>query len=366
MQNNSKLYEIAVGLIPGIGNMLTKQLVSYCGSAQEVFKKSRAGLKNIPNIGDILADQIINSDVLKLAEEELKKADKQGVKILFYTDPEYPTRLKQINDAPTLIYSKGNADMNNDKVIAIVGTREATAYGKEITDQIVKELISQNALIVSGLAYGIDIAAHKSAVKYGLPTIGVMASGIDIIYPAVHKSTAMEMIENGAVITENKFGTIPDAPRFPARNRIIAGMSDALIVVEASEKGGALITAEIANSYNKEVFAVPGRMGDKFSSGCNKLIHENKALLFNSVNNMLASLNWDGNKLPEPISKAVPDLEGTEKKVYEMLFENGEITIDELAWKTQLNVNKLSSVLLTLEFGGLVKALPGKKFKLSS
>lgn len=364
MDKEQKIYEIAIGLIPGVGNMLTKQLVSYCGSPKDVFKKSKAGLKNIPNIGDVLADQIFNSDVLKVAEEELNKAEKQGVNILFYTDPKYPERLKQINDAPTLLYVKGNTDLNPTKSIAIVGTREATSYGKEMTEQIIKELAPQNALVVSGLAYGIDIAAHKAALKYSLCTVGIMASGIDIIYPAAHKATAIEMLENGALITENKFGTIPDAPRFPARNRIIAGMADALIVVEASVKGGALITAEIANSYDREVFAVPGRTEDKFSAGCNKLIQEHKAQIFTSVENLLIALNWGENMPAKLLPKTDPLLLGDEKLVYDVLKTAVEITIDELSWKVQLNINKVSSILLTLEFAGIVKALPGKKFRL--
>lgn len=363
--NNQKLYEVAIGLIPGVGNMLTKQLISYCGSPKEVFLKSKTGLKNIPNIGESVAQQIVNSDVLRLAEQELLKAEKQGVNILFYTNNDYPSRLKLLADAPTLLYIKGNVDLNNPKSVGIVGTREATAYGKEITENIVKELVSQNTLIVSGLAYGIDIAAHKAACKYNLPTVGVMASGIDIIYPAAHKNTASDIQNNGGLLTENKFGTIPDAPRFPARNRIIAGLADVLIVVEAAEKGGALITAEIANTYNKDVFAVPGRINDKYSLGCLKLINNHKAHIFTSVAYMVSYLNWDQSKQhTKIIVKPDPQLEGEELVVFDMMKHSGEIILDELAWKTQLNVNRLSSVLLSLEFAGIVKAMPGKKFKL--
>jgi DNA processing protein len=361
--SSQKIYEVAVGLIPGIGNMLTKQLISYCGSAEEVLKKSKTSLKKIPNIGDALATQIINSNVLHEAEQELKRAEKMGVEILFYTDEKYPHRLKQIADAPTIIYCKGKADFNNQKVIAIVGTREATIYGKELTEKIVEELKPQNCLIVSGLAYGIDIYAHKAALKFGLPTVGVMASGIDIVYPAVHKSTAIEMQENGAIITENKIGTIPDAPRFPARNRIIAGMCDALIVVEAATKGGALITAEIANSYHKEVFAVPGRNNDKFSNGCNQLIAQNKAQIFIDTQQVLATLNWDKEIKKSKKSKLIPDLNEDEKIIYEKLQNVEAMELDELSWQTGLNVNRLSSLLLAMEFSGFIKVLPGKKFK---
>src|SRR6185437_6863705 len=263
--NNQSIYEIALGYIPGIGDTLTRQLVSYCGSAENVFKEKKGKLLKIPGIGETLAESIIKQDVLKEAETEVKKAEKSDTRIIFYTSEEYPTRLKNISDAPTLLYYKGNANLNVEKVIGIVGTRHATEYGKEQTTKLVEGLKSHNPVIISGLAYGIDIAAHKACVTNDIPTIGIMGSGIDIIYPSQHREVANKMILNGGLLTENKFGTKPEPSRFPERNRIIAGMCDALVVVEAGEGGGALITAELANSYNREVFAIPGKIGDEFS-----------------------------------------------------------------------------------------------------
>ncbi|TAG18987.1 MAG: DNA-protecting protein DprA [Cytophagales bacterium] len=361
-----KIFEIAIGLIPGVGNLISKQLLSYCGSAENIFKYSKPKLLKIPNIGDVLAKQILESDVLKQAEKELEKAEKNNIKIIFYTDEEYPQRLKRFADSPTLLYMKGNTNLNPKKSIGIVGTRNATEYGKEITEQIIKEFSEVNPHIISGLAYGIDIAAHKSALKYDLPTIGVMASGIDIIYPSVHKSTALEMQKKGAIITENAIGTIPDAPRFPARNRIIAGLSDIIIVVEAAEKGGALITAEIANDYGVDVYAVPGKITDKFSMGCNKLISSNKAAIFRNTKDLLELLGWNVENSQTQTKKLHTDhqLEGEERKIYELIFSESNIGIDELAWKAEMNINKISNVILQLEFKNIIKTLPGKKFKI--
>ncbi|HRG11398.1 MAG TPA: DNA-processing protein DprA, partial [Cyclobacteriaceae bacterium] len=238
---------------PGIGDFLLKQVVSYCGSAEQVFKTPKGKLLKIPGVGEVSAEAIKHGDTFKEAERELKKAEREEVEIILYTDKKYPLRLKSIEDAPALLYYKGNQNLNVPKTVGIVGTRQATEYGKEMVERICQELAPHNPLIISGLAYGIDIAAHKAALKNNLPTIGVMGSGMDVIYPAAHKETAKKMQNLGALITENRFGTKPDAHNFPARNRIIAGMCDALIVVEAAEKGGALITADIANSYNKDV-----------------------------------------------------------------------------------------------------------------
>src|SRR5690606_16227964 len=212
---------------------------------------------------------------------------------IFYTDKNYPTRLKQINDAPSLLYVKGNVDFENQKMVAIVGTRKATEYGKRCVEDLVAELVPHRATIVSGLAYGIDIHAHKQAVKNDLPTFGVMGSGMDIIYPSAHKETAKKMFANGGLITEHPFGTKPDAHNFPARNRIVAALSDAVIIVEAAAKGGALITADIANSYNKDVFAMPGNLRQSHSAGCNNLIKSNRAHLLTSVKDLEYIMNWD-------------------------------------------------------------------------
>src|SRR5258708_17122306 len=259
--DQDRLSFLALHFIPGIGDYLVKQLVSYCGSAEQVFKTPKGKLLKIPGIGQVTAEAIKSEKTFNQAEKEFKKAEKEETEILFFTDKKYPQRLKEIEDAPSLIYYKGSANLNHPKSVAIVGTRQATDYGKEMVAKIVDDLKPHDALIVSGLAYGIDIHAHKQSVKNQLLTAAVMGSGMDVIYPAAHKDTAKKIVSHGALLTENHFGTKPDAHNFPARNRIIAGLCDALIVVEAADKGGALITAEIANTYNRDVFAVPGSLG---------------------------------------------------------------------------------------------------------
>jgi DNA processing protein len=365
---NDLLYEVAIGLIPGIGSSHTRQLISYCGSAESVFKENKGKLKKIPGIGEVLATTIINQDILKEAEREILLADKKNTQLLFYTHKNYPERLKQINDAPTLLYYKGNVDLNADKIIGIVGTRKATDYGKEVVEKILSELIPHNVLIISGLAYGIDICAHKTALNNHQPTIGVMASGMDIIYPAVHKEIANRMTDHGGLITEYPFGTKPDAPHFPSRNRIIAGLCDAIIVAEAADSGGALITAEIANSYDREVFAAPGNIGNKYSEGCNKLIRSHKAHILLNIKDLEYNLNWSIEKNVQPKKTTVIDFslfDQEEQIVLNLMKEKEGILIDDLSWKSQIPVSKLASILLNLEFQGTIKSLPGKKFKLN-
>ena len=347
--------------------MLVKQLVSYCGSANAVFSTPKNKLLKIPGIGRLTAESISKDLPIKKAEAELEKCEKQGVQILIHTDKAFPKRLNHINDAPSLLYFKGNADLNSQKIVSIVGTRKATSYGKEITESIVEYLAPHNPIIVSGLAYGIDIQAHKSALKHNLSTVGILASGVNVIYPAIHRETADKMVKEGALISENPLDAKPDAPKFPARNRIIAGMADAIIVVEAASKGGALITAEIANSYNKDVFAVPGNVNSEFSVGCNNLIRSNKAHLLNSGKDIEYIMNWESNE--SGTSNQLPDLSELNEDeliIINALVEHKEgMMIDNLSWKTSFQVGQLASILLSLEFKGLVISLPGKKYKLA-
>ena len=367
--SQEKRYQIALTLIPKIGDVLVRQLISYCGSAEQVFKTPIPKLLKIPNIGKTLAQNLQDKSVLENAWEIIQEADKQGVELLFYTDKIYPNRLKTLYDSPVLLYYKGKADLNTTKTVAIVGTRQSTEYGKDVTEQIVSELGSFNPLIISGLAYGIDIVAHKACLKNNVPTIGVMASGIDLIYPYQHKNTSIQMQEMGGLLTEQTFGTQPDQRFFPQRNRIIAGMSDVTIVVEAAVKGGALITAEYANNYHRDVFAVPGQIGKSFSEGCNKLIKENKAQIFTSIKDVVEALNWDlaGHEKNKNKESAIDFSNFTEEEsqVMALLHKNQEMHIDDLAWQSQISMAKLSSLLLNLEFQGFVKSLVGKKYKVS-
>ncbi len=364
--DQDRLSFLALHFIPGIGDFLVKQLVSYCGSATQVFATPKSKLIKIPGVGMVSAEAIHSGKAHVRAEEEYKKAEKEETEILFFTDKKYPERLKVIEDAPSLLYYKGNKNLNAPKTVGIVGTRQATTYGKELVERICQELVPHDALIISGLAYGIDIQAHKCALKNGLCTIGIMGSGMDVIYPAVHKDTAKKMINQGGLLTENPFGTKPDAHNFPARNRIIAGLCDALIVVEAAERGGALITADIANGYNKDVFAVPGNIGLTFSEGCNKLIKTNRAHLFASVKDLEYIMNWstEGEQVVQTtldFSEFDPD----EQRVMEILKEHKTpVMIDELSFRSALPPSHLASLLLTLEFKNAVKSLPGKMFAL--
>jgi DNA processing protein len=365
--SEEQIYRVALGLTSGVGDKLTKILISYCGSASEVFKARKGKLLKIPGVGPKTAEALLSKHTLVEAEEECEKALKQGASMLFFTDADYPHRLKVIEDAPTLLYLKGKVNLNAQRIVAIVGTRSATSYGKNITEEIVEGLSgNESLLIVSGLAYGIDIAAHKAALKYNIATLGVMASGIDIVYPSAHKSTANLMQEQGGLLTEYPVGTKPDAPYFPARNRIIAGLADALIVVEAAAKGGALITAEIANSYNKDIFAIPGNVGSTYSEGCNRLIQSHKAGIFTSVPDMMYMMNWQekgSHRKGTPLLD-ISALSDEEKQVINLLQQTKEMQIDEISWKAQIPVGLLASLLLGLELQGLIKAMPGKKFSL--
>lgn len=355
-------------MVPGIGDITSKTLVSYCGSAPGVFKKNRNLLSKIPGIGQINADKIISFNNFTAAEAEIEKCIKHDIDILFFTDSSYPKKLKHAPDSPTILFYRGKANLNNYKTVAIVGTRKSTGYGREFTENIVEKLALHNALIVSGLAYGIDINAHKSAMKYGLDTIGVMASGLDIIYPDLHRRTAAEMLNQGGLLTEFKIGMKPEAHHFPSRNRIIAGMCDVIIVIEAAKKGGALITAEIANSYNRDVFALPGDIGKKYSEGCNNLIKSNKAHLLTSIKDIEYIMNWEP-QINHPNSEDkyfdYSKLSNEERTVIETLKLTADgMILDELSWKSQIPLNKLASILLNMEFNGVIKNMPGNKYRL--
>lgn len=356
------LAQLALEQIDGIGNKVGKLLISYCGSAAQVFKEPKAKLLKIPGIGQHLVNMIKETNGISKAEEILINTEKIGAKLFHYTHPEYPSRLKLIPDAPTFIFKQGNGQNNAPRTLAIVGTRKATVYGKSITEKIVADCSMLDVQIISGLAYGIDIQAHKSALEHHISTIAVLAGGLDRIYPSQHKKYAYEMQAKGAIISECAPGVKPDPHLFPARNRIIAGMADAVIIVEAATKGGALITANVADSYNRPVFAVPGNLGNTYSEGTNQLIRSQKALIFTSVNDLIYYLNWDQEQQTKHQDTMI-SLEGNEKKVYEILMKEGTIEIDLLSIKTQIPINQIASDLLNLEFKNLVKSLPGKKYQ---
>ena len=362
--------QIALTLVPGVGSILIRQLISYCGSATDVFRSPLARLLKVPGIGEVTARAILKPTVLTEAEQVMKRLEKLGATTLFYTDKAYPSRLKTLYDAPALLYFQGSGSLNMPRTIGLVGTRQATDYGRRITNELIEAVAPYGVSVISGLAYGIDIAAHRASLAHSLPTIGVMASGLDIIYPNVHQKTAGEMLGQGGLLTESQPGTKPDAHLFPARNRIIAGLSDAVVVVEAAAKGGALITAEYANNYHRDVFAVPGQLNQAFSAGCNKLIRENKAQIYTSPKDIIEALNWDqathqaGEDGPRKnIAPALPvDITEEESQILALLRQSADLHIDDLSWKSQIPMGRLASLLLNLEFQGFVRSLPGKKY----
>ncbi|MCO4291411.1 DNA-processing protein DprA [Solitalea sp. MAHUQ-68] len=361
----SLLHQIALTLVPGVGNVNGRNLLSYCGSEEEIFKSKISSLVKIPGIGNKVANAIHNASHLRRAEEELEFISKFKINTYFFTSSQYPKRLKNCDDAPILLYTKGNCDFNQQKVISIVGTRNASDYGKEFTRKFIEDLQHHNPIIVSGLAYGIDIIAHKVALKHELATIGVLAHGLDKIYPAAHRSVASKMIQNGALITEFISQSKPDRENFPKRNRIVAGMCDATVVVEAGEKGGALITADIANSYNRDVFAVPGRAFDEFSVGCNHLIKSNSAQLITSAKDFEFFMGWNSEKINRKgMRELFYDLNDEEKIVLELINSENTISIDDLLIKSRFSSSNISKILLNLEFNALVKQLPGKIYSI--
>jgi DNA processing protein len=360
-------YKIALTLIHNIGDIRAKSLVAYCGSAEAVFKEKRAALEKIPGIGTVFASAVIDQKVFSRAEEEIKFIVKHGITPVFYLDPAYPKRLMHCEDSPVMLYMKGAANLNNEKIISIVGTREATDYGRELCEKLVADLSGFNPLIVSGLAYGIDIYAHRAALDNGLETVGVFAHGLDKVYPPVHRATAEKMIQQGALLTDFTSGTRPDRENFPRRNRIVAGIADATIVVESKRDGGSLITADIANSYNRDVFAFPGKVGDVTSEGCNNIIKQNKAALIQSAADVIYIMGWEELKRKNaPVQKQLfVELKPEEETLVNVLREKNTVNIDELCLITKMPMSKVSSFLLTLEFSGIVRSLPGKMYKLN-
>lgn len=365
--NDELLYNIAITELQGIGDVTAKKLIAYCGSSKAIFSEKKSILEKIPGIGKVNVNKIYQSktEALTIAEEELKFIEKNKIKPLFYLEENYPKRLLHCEDGPVLLYTKGGIDFNNPKVISIVGTRKATEYGQEFCDKIVKQLVPHNPLIISGLAYGIDLYAHKAAMNNKLQTAAVLAHGLDRIYPAMHRSVAKQMLENGGLISDYKSGTNPDRENFPKRNRIVAGLSDLTIVIESSKKGGSLITAYLANDYNRDVFALPGRLNDTQSEGCNNLIKNHKAALIQSVKDIEYVMGWEMNKKAKPQQQQLfVELTEEEKIITNLLAQQDKTPIDNLSLQAKMPMSKTASLLLNLEFSGVVKSLPGKMYKL--
>ncbi|HOU31410.1 MAG TPA: DNA-processing protein DprA [Bacteroidales bacterium] len=360
-------YKIALSLIPRIGDINARKLVSYIGSVEGVFTEPYRSLIKIPGIGANLARYISERSYLSIAEKEAEYVEKNGIKTFFYLDNDYPYRLRQCEDSPVLFYFKGNCDLNAQRILSVVGTRNATSRGKEICEKIITGLAFDNPelVIVSGLAYGIDITAHKSAMANNLPTIGVLGHGFKTTYPSVHKPVANAMLKNGGLLTDFRSDELPERNNFIKRNRIIAGISDATLIVESAITGGALITADIANSYNRDVFAIPGRIDDIWSAGCNNLIKRNKAALVESHEDIEYFLNWLPAKTKQPVQRILfTELTEDEKRIFELINKEEEINIDQICRETGMPIHKLSNILLQMEFNGLIKSYPGNIYKI--
>lgn len=363
--NNHLLYEVALTLVPGIGDVNGKKLVAYCGGAEAVFCEKKKTLSKIPGIGEKTIESIMSQNVLSRAERELDFTEKHGIRVLYYLNSDYPKRLQHCYDSPMILYCKGHTDFNVDKVVGIVGTRNVTDYGKIMTDKIVSELLDDDVLVVSGLAYGVDTCAHNASVKNGLKTAAVLAHGLHTIYPPVNRNLAKKMLEcGGCLLTEQLSGVDPDKENFPKRNRIVAGMVDCLIVVESASKGGALITAEIANAYDREVFAVPGRIGDVYSAGCNNIIKDNKANILLDVSDLRSIMRWDeSKKVVAKQMRLFREFNDEEKLVMKLFEESDVVYLDKIITETLLSPTKIASILLSLEFDGILTALPGKRYQ---
>ena len=359
-------HKIALGLIPRIGDINARKLVSHFGSVEAIFHEPYRNLIKIPGIGSGIAKYISERTYLDTAEKEAEFVTKNNIRTYFYLDPDYPFRLRQCDDSPVVFFFKGNCNLDASKILSVVGTRNATPRGKELCEKIVEGLAvgHPDLIIVSGLAYGIDIASHKAALSNNLQTIGVLAHGFKTTYPAIHASTARAMVNKGGLVTDFLSDALPERNNFLKRNRIIAGLADATLVVESGIKGGALITADIANSYNRDVFAVPGRPDDQWSAGCNSLIRNNKAFLTECSDDIEYFLNWKPEKLKPVIQRTLfSELDDNEKVIYELLSKQGELTIDSICRTIDIPVYKLSSLLLQMEFKGLLKCSPGNLYR---
>lgn len=365
--NNELLYQLALTRIPGIGDVHAKTLARTCGSAEAVFQSSRRQLEKIEGIGTTKAISIKKFNDFNACEAEIAFIEKYKIKTLFITHKDYPKRLQNCYDGPALLFYRGTAGLNEQKIISIVGTRNNSTYGKQACEELIDGLKNSGVLIVSGLAFGIDTIAHKAAIKNNLETVAVVAHGLDRIYPEQNKSLAKQMAENGGILTDFSSGTKPDKQNFPKRNRIVAGLCDAIVVIESAVKGGSIITAELADSYNRDVFAIPGRTTDPKSAGCHYLIRSNKASLITGAQDLLEMMNWNS---PAPKKSHVQrslfySLDENSKRIVTILSNKDSCSVDEIYLESGLSTTETASTLLMLEMQGVIQAFPGKMYRLA-
>ncbi len=366
MKEEELFHLLALQQVEGIGDISAKKLISHFGNATNVFKEKKNNLLKISGVRGSQLERLSDVKIFKRAEKELAYVAKNVIDIVTFNDEEYPERLKHCFDAPLVLFVKGNVHIEGQNIISVVGTRQMTAYGKKVLEDLFESLKPFKPIIVSGLAYGVDIYAHQLAIKHKFQTLAVLAHGLDRTYPAVHKKEALKMQENGGLLTEFWSGTRPDRENFVKRNRIVAGISQATILIESAVKGGSLITADIANSYNRDVFAVPGRISDEFSIGCNNLIKTNRASVFTSIKDLVYILNWKSktDTNTKTIQKQLfVELNKHEKIIYNYLLKEGKQQLDIIALYCNFPIHKTASVLLNLELKSLTRPLPGKFFE---
>jgi DNA processing protein len=364
MTDQDLLHVLALQQVEGVGDIVAKKLITHCGNATEVFKTKSSQLAAIDGVGSVLLKNLKNKTVFEKAEQELQFIKSNEIKVSYFQDENYPDRLKHCIDGSVLLFTSGNIDLKNKKIISIVGTRQITSYGMEFCRKLIEDLAPLDPVIISGFAYGVDIFAHQLAMEHDLQTIGVVAHGLNQIYPKTHKKYVAKVEENGGFMTEFWSSSNPEKENFVRRNRIVAGISEATIVIESAERGGSLITANIANDYNRDVFAVPGRTTDKYSQGCNNLIKTQKANLLTSAADLIYILNWDIESKTKPIQKQLfVTLENDEQKVYDYLLKNGKELMDIIALRCDFPIYKISGMLLNMELKGVIRPLPGKLFE---
>ncbi|OFY50016.1 MAG: DNA protecting protein DprA [Bacteroidetes bacterium GWF2_49_14] len=365
MDNENLIPKLALALIPGIGAGTARSLMARCENAESVFSLKKRDLITIPGIGTQLADRILSPDVITRAEQEIRFLQKEKIEAHFLFDPDYPPALSQCTDAPIVIFSRGEMPQPGRRTLSIVGTRNPTSQGKQFTRNLVSEIAARDptVIIVSGLAYGIDIQAHQAALDCGLMTIAVLGHGFHTLYPAVHRSTASRIINQGGLISDFFSYNLPEPKNFIRRNRIIAGLSEATLVIESGIKGGAMVTAEMAGSYDRDVFAVPGRPDDPMSAGCNFMIRTNQACLINNAGELMYSEGWiQGDRavtVPQP--DLFISLSEEEKQILDKITTE-PILLDQVSRLVKIPVQLVSAHLLSLEFKGLIKSIPGQQY----
>lgn len=365
--SNDLFYQIALTMIPFIGDVHARELMQHFGDAEKIFSAKKTTLNRIPGIGTIRSENIKSFNDFKRVEKEIGFIERYKIQVLQFTGTSYPKRLSHCYDAPVLLYYRGSADLNSSKILSVIGTRNPTDYGKEVVENLIRDLAKHDVVICSGLAYGIDTHAHKAALKNRLPTVGVLAHGLDRIYPPANKSLAKEMTEQGGLLTDFISGTKPDKQNFPKRNRIVAGMADATLVIETQMNGGSMITADLANGYNRDVFALPGKITDVKSTGCNYLIGNNKAALITGADDILKLMNWQNAPAKKKViqRELFVDLTEEERLILNIITEKEAVSIDEMIPLSQLNSSAIASAILSLELQGLITTLPGKIYRLS-